>query len=323
MRTRSAIAAVLVLAVVGVGVAFGAGLLAAPGETELDPKRLLATARELLETGPAAEGRPEKDRVASLLARRLGETGASVKRHVFRASLPEIGLDWELENIIASYNPDAKRRLLLGGHWDTRPWADEDEDPARRRDAVPGANDGVSNTAVLLEIARLLGANPPPAELGVDVVLFDGEEGPKGTRLGLDAYFLGSKELSARWRQVTGRAMPEAGVVLDMIGRRGQAIRRELRSFENARAVQDELFAIAKERDAKSFVDEKDRAIFDDHLPFQERGVPVALLIDLDDPSWHTTGDVIENLDPAAMAEVGDVVLAWIARRAAAPSKDE
>ena len=66
-----------------------------------------------------------------------------------------------------------------GAHWDIRPWADEDPDPARRSLPFDGANDGVSGTVVLLELARELSREPPPEGVGVDLVFFDGEEGPR------------------------------------------------------------------------------------------------------------------------------------------------
>ena len=101
----------------------------------------------------------------------------------------------------------------------------------------------------------------------------------------------------------------------------GQKIRREGYSDRKARAVADEVFAIAARRGARGFADEpSDKLIMDDHLAFLGEGIPVVLLIDLDDPAWHTTGDVLANLDGAAMAEVGEVLIAWVRARAAAGS---
>ena len=57
-------------------------------------------------------------------------------------------------NIIASYNPDAKARILICGHWDSRPWADNDPDSANWHKPVLAANDAASDVAVMLEMAR-------------------------------------------------------------------------------------------------------------------------------------------------------------------------
>ena len=108
----------------------------------------------------------------------------------------------QIYNIIAHFStPEiaSRPRILLGAHYDTRPWCDEEENYADRFYNVPGANDGASGVAVLLEIARQLGlrisnspeddltaegdltaerSNSPKGGLStpVDIVLFDVED---------------------------------------------------------------------------------------------------------------------------------------------------
>src|SRR5690606_20225814 len=65
-------------------------------------------------------------------------------------------------------------RVLLLAHWDTRPTSDEEEDEEQRLLPIPGANDGGSGVAVLLQLAEMLANNPPP--VGVDILLTDGED---------------------------------------------------------------------------------------------------------------------------------------------------
>jgi hypothetical protein len=306
MKTRQILlvsaAVVVVLGAVGYARTRTAG---GPAD-ELSPDRLAATARRLVEAGPAAQGSPSKDRVRQLLEAELAAAGARVKVLPFQAEVPGHGT-WALANVIGSWNPEAKRRLLLGTHWDTRPWADEDTDPAKRGAPIVGANDGVSGAAVLLEIARVLDRNPPSADTGVDMVFFDGEEGPKDT----DAYFLGSKHLAETWFEV-GVSVPTKGVILDMVGKQGLKIRREWHSDRLARGVNDRIFRIAADRRATVFADGAGKQISDDQLAFQNRNLPIALLIDLDYPEWHTAADTLDRLDPGAMDQVGEVVLAWI-----------
>jgi glutaminyl-peptide cyclotransferase len=281
-----------------------------PGQVSAE--RIADTARRLVEAGPAAEGLPSKDRVQALIEEELKDAGARVKAVPFQVEVEGHGT-WHLVNVVGSYHPEAKRRLLVGTHWDTRPWADEDPDPAKRGLPVTGANDGVSGVAVLLEVARALEKNPPPPGTGVDLVFFDGEEGPKGT----DDYFLGSKHLAEHWFEL-GVAPPTKGVILDMVGKKGLRIRRELASDQFARSVNDRIFAIAKATNASVFRDERGQRIGDDHLAFHSRQIPVALLIDLSDPTWHTTADTLDRVDFDAMDQVGEVVLAWIREEAAA-----
>src|SRR4029077_16204510 len=89
-------------------------------------------------------------------------------------------------------------RGVIGPHYDTRPFPDEERDPARRKLPFLGANDGASGVALLMEIAHHLEALPPPR--GVDLVLFDGEELVYGGGQNQDGeYFLGSKAFAKQY----------------------------------------------------------------------------------------------------------------------------
>lgn len=273
----------------------------------LRAQRMMDWATRIVEAGPAAQGHPSKPRVQALMQRELRGMGVEVAQHPFEVEMPELGMRWELVNLRVSFRPEAKHRLLIGAHWDIRPWSDEDPDPAMRSQPFDGANDGVSGVVVLMELARELAETPPPEGVGVDLVFFDGEEGPKDTPY----HYLGSKDLSANWEK-TGVATPARGLIVDMVGRKGLNIRREGFSQRGAREVLDEIFAIARGRGARHFEDAPGKHILDDHIAFLQRGIPIANLIDLDDPHWHTQEDKLEHLDPEAMAEVAEVVLQWI-----------
>ena len=104
----------------------------------------------------------------------------------------------EMLNILASFYPEKKTRILLCAHWDCRPWADKDPDSAKHSEPVPGANDGASGVAVLLETAAVI-ANSEP-EVGVDMVFFDGEDG--GSYGSDELWLLGSKHFA--------KVMPES-----------------------------------------------------------------------------------------------------------------
>ena len=117
---------------------------------------------------------------------------------------------YDLTNIIARFKVGDPQQLLIGAHWDTRPWADEDPDIEKRNDPIIGANDGASGVAVILELARILNASPPP--IGITLVLFDGEDmGRSGTP---KSYAQGSlafaKDLPIE--------KPDEAIILDMIG---------------------------------------------------------------------------------------------------------
>lgn len=318
MRTRSLLSSLGLAAVLVAGcwVAQNRPDSAQPGSFEgeaprgagfpISPESLFETSRALVEAGPAAQGYPTKEKVKELIVARLEATDARVKELPFSAQTPA-GL-WEMTNILASFHPESRSRVMIGTHWDTRLWADLDPDPTKREQPITGANDGVSGVSVLLGLADALTERPPPQGVGVDIVFFDGEEGFADNS---DAWFYGSKELAGRWF-TTGVTPPRAGVIVDMVARKGLAINKEGTSRMVAPHVLDRLFALAAARGYRSFVDEPGVYILDDHIPFQQRGIPVAILIDIHDPVWHTQGDTLEKIDPVAMAEVADVVLAWI-----------
>lgn len=110
----------------------------------------------------------------SFLTSELRKYGALVTEQTFVEKLPHLPQPQRLTNIIASFGVKKPHRVLLCAHWDSRPWADQDSDAAKRLLPVPGANDGASGVAVLLEVARQIQMTEPT--YGVDIILFDGED---------------------------------------------------------------------------------------------------------------------------------------------------
>lgn len=209
-----------------------------------------------------------------------------------------------LTNLVVSFGPEVQPRLLLGAHWDSRPWADQDPDPAKRGRPVLGANDGASGVAVLLVLARILKENPAP--MGVDLAFFDGED------LGRDEmpeeFCLGSQHMASNW---TG-PLPTWVLVLDMVGSETLEIGRELYSHAQSPDLLDLIFRVARERGFAEWNWEAQYAVFDDHIPFQRLGVPAVVLIGFNDPVWHTVRDDPSRTSPRSLSRVGDVVTALI-----------
>ena len=120
-------------------------------------------------------------------------------------------------NIMGQFNPDNNNRILLLAHYDTRPWSDNESDPAKAAEPVPGANDGGSGVAVLLEIARQFRVNPPE-NIGVDMLFVDAED--YGTSEGFstndESWCLGT-QYWVRHAPYTGENKPRYCIVLDMV----------------------------------------------------------------------------------------------------------
>lgn len=272
---------------------------------------MLADVVRLCEFGPRPSGSAAAAAQRAWLADRFGEHGGVLAEQPFTAEDPRSGRIVPMVNLIASWGAPGGARLLVGAHGDTRPFPDRERDPARRRFPFLGANDGGSGLAVLLELARLLGAGAVPPTVGVDLVVFDGEELVYGRR---GEYCLGSREFARRYHN-RKRSDPtyRAGIVVDMVGMAGLTIDRELHGECFARDLTDAVWETARRLGAGAFRDRDGRAIIDDHLPLLEVGIPTVVLIDLDDPRWHTADDLPAHCSADSLGQVAGVVLAWLA----------
>jgi glutaminyl-peptide cyclotransferase len=211
-------------------------------------------------------------------------------------------------NIFASFQPDRQPRVMLAAHYDTRPEADRDPDPARRTEPVPGANDGASGVAVLLELARHLSAQAPP--MGVDIVLFDLEDIGEYASAEGDTTAIPFAIGSEAFVEAHPQYRPAWGVLVDMVGDPDLRIPQELYSLQNARHVVERVWRAADRVGADAFVRQPGGAVFDDHVPFLRRGIPVVNLIHQPFPAtWHTTADTPENVSRASLKQVGDVLV--------------
>lgn len=253
--------------------------------------------------GPRYPGSDNHKRLQRYLAQKLEEFDANVSLQPFEAVLTT-GDTLHLVNIIGNYNLEARRRILFGAHYDTRPYADRDPEPGNRSKPILGANDGGSGVAVLLEVARLLALTRPP--VGVDIVLFDGEDyGREGTP---QDYILGSTYFAEHLRGYR----PHAVIIVDMVGERGAVITMEGFSKAASFALLDELFAIAERLALPTFTRADGISLIDDHLPFIRCGIPAVDLIDFDYPYWHTLEDTPDKCSAASLGDIGRVLIEYI-----------
>ncbi len=268
--------------------------------------RALRRVRALLEL-PRALGDPRRAASIDALSRELAAFG-HVRRLEHRGQDPRGGAEFAMTTLVAMVRPGATRRFILGTHFDTRPWAEEDPDPARREQPIPGANDGTSGLAVLLELTPLL-ARQLPADVGFTIVLFDGEE---LGRPGLGGYCAGSLALAEELRDGGAFAdlrRAEFAVVLDMVGERGLELELEPYSLDQAEPLARSLWSMGAGLGYAAFVDRVHRtAVFDDHVPLARAGVPAILLIDHDYAPWHTHADTIDELSAESLEAVGETL---------------
>jgi len=213
----------------------------------------------------------------------------------------------KMTNIIARFQPQKTERIILCAHWDTRPRAEYDQYFPER--AIIGANDGASGVAVLLEIARNL--NQSPTNPGIDIILFDGEDyGKPGD---LQHYLLGSRYY------VEHPYTPEAQqvILLDMVGDADLSIKIDPVSYRSSPRVIEEIWSLAKEIGYDQFKMEMGASMYDDHVPFIEKGIPAIDIIDFEYPGpdhqyWHTHDDTADKCSPESLEAVGNTVLTWL-----------
>ncbi len=204
-------------------------------------------------------------------------------------------------NIIARFGPTGSAHFLFCAHYDTRPWADETPDSTLRRNPIPGANDGASGVAVLLEMARLFSIWPP--EMPIEMVLFDLEDsGVPGMN---SSYCLGSS-FYAYNRPGTA---PVGAIVLDMIGEKDLEVNMEYFSYVYARDWTEYLFDIAEEVDSDFFISEIGEAAYDDHIHLLNSGIPTCNFIDFNYDYWHTHQDTPDKCSAESLEQVGRVLV--------------
>jgi len=222
------------------------------------------------------------------------------------------------QNIVGVFNPDARKRILLAAHWDSRPYADHDPEPANRRTPIDGANDGASGVAVLLEIARQLRLNP--VEIGIDIVFFDLEDyGPpqdERTMDGDDFWCLGAQAWAKNPHVKNYQA--QYGILLDMVGGKNAQFSKEGISRKYAPDIVEKVWYRAALLGFGSYFPNKEvPPILDDHWYVNTMAnIPMIDIIEYDagtgtgfNKHWHTLSDNLDNIDKEILAVVGKVVL--------------
>jgi glutaminyl-peptide cyclotransferase len=199
-------------------------------------------------------------------------------------------------NIIASRD-DQTPQIIIGAHYDSRLRADQDLGPGRNS-PVPGANDGASGVAVLLELARTIPLNSIPTWL----VFFDAEDNG-----GIDGreWSMGSRAFVA---DLT--TYPRAAIIVDMVGDNFLNIFIERNSTPTLVAeIWGQASTLGYEH---QFIQIANHGVIDDHTPFLEAGIPAVDIIDFDYPFWHTAADTPDKVSPKSLEIVGKTLLAWL-----------
>ncbi len=288
-----------------------------PRPAPVNGDRAFRYLEQICALGPRPAGSAANTRQRQLVAEHFRKHGGQVREQPFGAVDPLSGAKVAMVNLVGSWHPELNDRVVLGVHYDTRPFPDEEPDPKRRKDPFLGANDGASGVALLMEIAHHLPELATPR--GVDLVLFDGEE-LVYDRVG--EYFLGSKEFGRIYAEQNPRKFVySAGLVLDMVADKNLRIEREPYSLDLAPDLVRDVWGVARRIKATAFKQKVGPAVQDDHLPLNNAGIPAIDIIDFDYEHWHTVDDLPKNCSGASLAQVGRVVTAWLAEPKPTPPR--
>lgn len=285
---------------------------------EFNADSAYAFVKAQVDFGPRTPNSKEHDACAKYLVAQLKKYGATVTEQTCDLTGYD-GTILKSVNIIGSYKPESKLRIVLFSHWDSRPWADNDPDKKNWHKPILGANDGASGVGVLLEIARLIQKQQPA--MGIDIVLLDAEDygtpafeqqrdDEKSWALGAQywAYNPHVDGYSARF-----------GILLDMVGGKASTFFKEEYSEQYASSVNRKLWKAASDLGyGQYFVNKQGGQVTDDHTFINQIAkIPTADIIPNDEhcetssfgPTWHTLADNMDNIDKGTLKAVGQTVL--------------
>lgn len=272
--------------------------------------------------GPRVPNTPAHKACGNYLASELRRFGAKVFEQEAVVNAYD-NTPLQIKNVIGSFDPDNSKRILLFAHWDSRPYADHDPDPAKHRTPIDGADDGASGVGALLEIARQVGQKSPG--VGIDIIFFDAED--YGTPEFVneykgDTWCLGTQFWTKNPHVPNYTA--DYGILLDMVGGKNATFFKEQQSVRAAAPIVEMVWTAARDLGyGKYFINANGGNITDDHqYVIGGRNIPCIDIINHDPDSdnifpayWHTVKDTMDNIDRGTLKAAGQTVLEVIYNR--------
>ena len=262
------------------------------------------------EFGPRNPGSTGHKEFANYLENFLKERSDNILIQEFEYIEPVTESLRKGKNFIVQFNQDAKYRLLIGAHWDTRAISDQDKNIEHKTLPVLGANDGGSGTAILMTLYDMFTADEPP--IGIDLVFFDAEDVGRsfeGNTFAVGSEFF-SKNLPIK--------KPDFAIIVDMVGDKQLNLPIERFSYNIAPKKVKEIWDMAEDLSLNAFEKRIVEEIYDDHVPLWDNAqIPAIDIIDFKYPNlfynhWHTQQDIPENCSPKSLEQVGTLLLNYI-----------
>ena len=218
--------------------------------------------------------------------------------------------DWEIEtneksehpvvyNIIGHQNSSLEYWIMIGTHYDTRQFSDEESDISHQSLPVMGANDGASGTAVVMALANNVFDS---LQCHLSIAFFDMED--QG-RIDEQTWSYG-----AHYYVSSHEDLPDEVIIIDMIGDTDLEIYKENYSTDwLSDAIWESAWEVGGE---EYFLNQHKYSMIDDHLPFIQAGVPSSLIIDFNYPYWHTNNDTIEHVSADSLEIIGNTLIHYL-----------
>jgi glutaminyl-peptide cyclotransferase len=258
--------------------------------------------------GPKVPGSPAHKKAGDWIVAELTKLKLSVKEQKAEILGPD-GKKIPMRNIIAQYNPKARKRYLMSAHWDNRPWADQDT--VDKDKPILGVNDGGSGVAVLLAVAKQISFFKDDKNFGVDFIFFDDED--LGNDKDLKSFCLGTQYwVSHVWPE---NYVARLAFNYDMVGRKDSIFPEDIVSATSGEKSRAALVKSAKELGfEKYFPNKKVGGILDDHVFISRLYFPVADVIGMTAegkfvPEWHTHKDTSDVISVDVLNVIIDVTL--------------
>jgi glutaminyl-peptide cyclotransferase len=260
--------------------------------------RAMQYTREVTAFGPRPISSPNHKKLENYIVAHLKND--QFEDDTFTADTPEG--KFPVRNIIAKFSGTRAGIIVIAGHYDTNY-------PLRNTGYV-GANDGGSSTAILLELANQFRGKKREG-YSVWLLWTDGEEAVKHWTASDSLY--GVRHLAEKWQKDGTLKNIKAFLLADMIGDADLNVDRDTNSTP---WLEHMVYQAAIQLGYQSHFFARTITVEDDHLPFVERGVPSADLIDLDygygNVFHHTPQDTLDKLSPKSIEIVGKVILATV-----------
>lgn len=269
-------------------------------------ERAFADLVKQVEYGPRIPGSSGLAATRSLINDTLLDNGWSVGHQDFQVESPLLKQRVSAQNIFGVYPKDAKVKHIISAHYDTRPFADMDPDISKRQHPVPGANDGASGVAILLEYARVIPLLNPRE--GVALVFFDIED--HGAPGNIKGFCLGSQYFASNIPTEVNDF--QYGINLDMVADADLKLLMEGYSLTKAPKLTFDLWRFAGTINPDVWIRQRGPSVYDDHMPFLASGRQYIDVIDFEYQPWHTTADTPDKCSPQSLDTVGDAVLMFI-----------